>query len=91
MARKPKQNRADMSAIWREDASEAETVAAYQELVNTGQAWRMEGSVGRTAMSMIENGLIMLGEEGHTDYWGNYVPSRYEVKAGTKGSEGYLK
>jgi hypothetical protein len=31
----------------------------------------------------------MLGEEGHLDYYGNYVPSRYEVEPGTKGSPEY--
>ena len=40
---------------------------------------------------MIEDGQCMLGEEGHRDYWGNYVPSRTEVKAGTKGSPEYMK
>ena len=40
-------------------------------------------------MNLIEQGLCVLGKEGHTDYWGNYVPSRYEVEEGTKGSEQY--
>ena len=76
----------DYTALWREDATEDEVVALYQELVNNGQAWMLEGSVGRTAMDLIEAGRIMLGEVGHRDYWGNYVPSRYEVEPGTKGS-----
>jgi hypothetical protein len=50
----------------------------------------MEGHVGRTAMSLIEAGLCVLGEEGHRDYWGNYVPSRHEVEPGTKGSAEYV-
>jgi len=57
-----------------------------QALVNSGDAWRLEGSVGRACMAALESGDIMLGPEGVKDYWGNYVPSRYEVKAGTKGS-----
>jgi hypothetical protein len=85
-----KPNRPDYSAIWREDADEAEVVAAYQELVNTGDAWRMEGHVGRTAMHFIHAGLIMLGEEGRTDYYGNYVPSRNQVEPGTPGSPEYV-
>lgn len=79
-----------IAALWNEDATEQEQLEAYQELVNTGQAWQLEGSVGRTAMALIEAGQIMLGEEGHTDYWGNYVPSRYEVEPGTKGSAEYV-
>lgn len=60
-----------------------------QELINNGMAWRLEGSFGRAAMSMIESGLAILGKEGNTDYYGNYVPSRYEVQDGTKGSLSY--
>ena len=81
----------DYTALWREDATEDEVVALYQELVNNGQAWQLEGHVGRTAMSLIQAGVIMLGEKGHRDFWGNYVPSRYEVEPGTKGSAGYCE
>ena len=77
---------ADLSAIWEEDATEEEFIAAYQELINTGQAWRMEGSVGRQAMALIEAGICALGESDHRDYYGNHVPSRDQVQEGTKGS-----
>ena len=79
----------DLTALWREDASEEETIEAYQVLVNTGQAWRLEGDIGRTAMGLIEAGLITLGEEGHRDFYGGYVPSKHEVEPGTKGSDEY--
>jgi len=62
-----------------------------QELIDTGMAWKLEGSVGRAAMRAIEDGECVLGEIGHKDYWGNYVPSRYEVEAGTKGSMEYAQ
>lgn len=74
-----------------EAETEAEHVEAYQDLINSGAAWRLEGSVGREAMSLIEAGQCMLGEQGHRDYWGNYVPSRYEVQAGTKGSAEFVE
>ena len=61
-------------------------VAALQELIDSGAAWRLEGSVGRSAMSSIEAGFNVLGKVGHRDFYGNYIPSRYEVQAGTKGS-----
>ena len=80
----------DMTALYREDATEQEVVTAYQTLINSGQAWLMEGHVGRTAMALIENGQCALGEEGHRDYWGNYVPSRTEVEPGTEGSIDYV-
>ena len=57
-----------------------------QALVDTGAAWRLEGFVGRQCMAAIEAGAIVLGPTGHRDFWGNYVPSRHEVKPGTKGS-----
>lgn len=62
-----------------------------QELIDSGMAWRLEGYVGRAAMRAIEDGECVLGEVGHKDYWGNYVPSRYEVEAGTKGSVEYAQ
>jgi hypothetical protein len=57
-----------------------------QSLINSGQVWRMEGSMGRSAMAALESGACMLGTKGCKDYWGNYVPSRSEVAEGTKGS-----
>lgn len=80
-----------MDFLWDDEVSEQDYIAGMQELVNTGQAWYLEGSVGRQAMSLIESGQIMLGEEGHRDYWGNYVPSRYEVEAGSMGSAEFVK
>ncbi|MDW9531908.1 hypothetical protein RWE87_13455 [Sinorhizobium meliloti] len=61
-----------------------------QELINSGLAWRLEGSIGRQCMAALESGACMLGRDGHRDYWGNYVPSRDEVQAGTKGSFDYV-
>jgi hypothetical protein len=79
----------DYSALWRDDASEEDVIELYQHLIDTGQAWRLEGHVGRMAHDLIQDGHCMLGDQGHTDYWGNYVPSRHEVEAGTPGSPEY--
>ena len=62
-----------------------------QRSINAGAAWRMEGSVGRHLMSMLEQGLCVLGRDDFYDYWGNHIPSRDQVKAGTKGSLGYVE
>ena len=62
-----------------------------QTLIDNGMAWRLEGAVGRAAMRAIEAGECVLGEEGHHDYYGNYVPSRHEVEPGTKGSAEYAE
>lgn len=82
---------ADLTALYREDATDEEIVECYQHLIDTGQAWQLEGSVGRTAMAMIEGGTCTLGEEGHHDFYGNYVPGRDEVEPGTVGSIEYAR
>lgn len=81
----------DYTFLYDEDVTEQEVIEGYQELINTGMAWRLEGYVGRTAMGLIEQGICMLGEAGHRDYYGNYVPSRTEVEPGTKGSPEYVQ
>ena len=81
----------DITAIYREDATEQEQIEAFQALINNGQVWRLEGSMGRAAMDLIESGICALGHEGCHDYWGNYTPSRTEVEPGTKGSVEYVE
>ena len=41
-----------------EDGSEEEVIAAWQFLVDTGLAWRLQGWFGRTANALIERGVI---------------------------------
>ena len=69
-----------------EDTGALEAAKDRQVLINTGQGWRLEGSFGRALYAAIEDGANALGKVGVRDYYGNYVPSRTEVKAGTKGS-----
>jgi hypothetical protein len=64
-------------------------VTATQEGINSGQCWLMEGSVGRFANDMLEAGVCMLPEQRRKDYYGSIVPSRNDVKEGTKGSLTY--
>lgn len=66
-------------------------IKRLQGLINSGMAWKLEGSVGRACMAAIEAGACILGPKGFNDAYGNYVPSRYEVKPGTKGSVVYKK
>ena len=42
-------------------------------------------------MDLISNGYCFLGLKGHRDFYGNYVPSRFEVKQGMKGSTDFVK
>lgn len=57
-----------------------------QEMINSGLAWRMEGSIGRQAMSLLECGACMLPKKMYRDYYGNTIPSREMLKEGTKGT-----
>lgn len=57
-----------------------------QDMINSGIAWKMEGSIGRQAMSLLECGACMLPKEMHKDYYGNTIPSREMLAEGTKGT-----
>lgn len=73
------------------DQDEDSTIEMFQSMINDGSVWGLQGSYGRQAMALIESGQCILGETGCRDYWGNYIPSRFEVKPGTKGSVEYAE
>ncbi len=82
----------DINAIEELDyeVGEEEHFAALQRAINSGSAWSFQGSYGRAMMDAIEAGRCMLGSDSARDYWGNYIPSRDQVMAGTKGSYEYV-
>lgn len=61
-------------------------VSYYQEIIDNGMAWKMEGRIGRKCMSYLSSGVCYLPLKTHYDYWGNEVPSRTNVPYGTMGS-----
>ena len=57
-----------------------------QEQINSGLAWKWEGSAGRYAMHLLGTGACMLPKEACFDAYGSRVPARTDLKEGTKGT-----
>ncbi len=47
-----------MIALESGEMSEEETVEFFQELVDSGIVWQLQGAYGRAAMALIEAGLV---------------------------------
>ena len=72
-----------------DEVSQDDYFQSIQNAINSG-AWGLQGSYGRAMMDAIESGMCMLGRGSATDYYGNTIPSRKQVQAGTKGSYEYV-
>jgi hypothetical protein len=72
-----------------EDVPEMDYFLSIQRAINSGM-WGLQGSYGRAMMEAINAGYCMLGTKSARDYYGNYIPSREDVKLGTKGSYDFV-
>jgi hypothetical protein len=68
-----------------DESTQEEYFMSIQRCINSGM-WGMQGSYGRAMMDAIKSGYCMLGRSDATDYWGNHIPSRTQVKPGSTGS-----
>jgi hypothetical protein len=83
---KHEQDRIDLIAIDGEDElANIEFHVRLHRAINFG-LWHLEGNYGRQMMAAIKTGNCMLGLKSHKDSYGNTVPARTDVKAGTAGS-----
>lgn len=47
-----------------EDASETDQIAAWQYLIDTGIVWQLQGTYGRTAAYLIDEGICSAPDSG---------------------------
>jgi hypothetical protein len=73
---------------------EAESMEAYycsmQIAINSLEAWKMQGSMGRAMMEAIKDGRCMLGLQACKDFWGGRIPSRFDIVEGSVGSREFV-
>lgn len=58
-----------------EENTQEDIATAWQYLIDTGECWKLQGFYGRTAMSLLEQGLLLKPIKQHKDYYGHDVPS----------------
>lgn len=66
-----------------------EGLDTLQEMIDSGIAWKMEGSVGRSAHSALQNGACFLPEIRHTNACGTVLNKRSDREKGDSGTLEY--
>jgi hypothetical protein len=83
-------NQYDIDNIELNECEEDEYYRSLQRAINDG-LWAMQGSYGRAMMDAIDSGYCLLGKKSFTDYYGNIIPSRFQVVSHSKGGIAYVK
>lgn len=68
------------------DFDKSDYLSAWQYLIDTGHAWKLQGYYGRTAIHLMKQGYCKPAPVRHTDYWGNLVPSSNDGYFDSKGN-----
>jgi hypothetical protein len=61
-----------------EENTEEEQLISWQWLVDTGTCWHLQGWYGRTAMDLLNRGIVDKPIETHKDYYGQTIPGTSE-------------
>jgi hypothetical protein len=58
------------------DLSQRQTIDFFQQLIDSGTVWHLQGSYGRMVSELIRTGYCKPSEDSHQDAYGNVIPSR---------------
>ena len=56
------------------EVTDDEVIENFQRMIDDGSVWGLQGSYGRFAAYLIEQGYCSHAKQQHTDYWGNKLP-----------------
>jgi hypothetical protein len=55
------------------ELEEEETIELFQHLIDVGLVWQLQGSYGRTAQALIEQGRVRLKPVPYPDFECSYI------------------
>jgi hypothetical protein len=55
------------------ELSDQEVITGFQEMINDGTVWSLQGSYGRMAKDLLDAGYCTLPDHLTYDYYGNQV------------------